>query len=201
MYQGEISEQGGLLKWLNCKDLPKGWVLLRYLDPYHQGIDTLRYAANTLENLSIDAQNILIIENEQSCYALPKLENCVAIAGAGKNLAWLTTSWLQKKRVAYWGDIDSWGLSFLSAAREKLPHLTALMMNVQTVELYQSAMVDEPSSLKKRQLYLTDAEQDLFEKLHNQHYAANRLEQERLATGYIHQQIQVWLEGGRFKSP
>ncbi|TXJ07108.1 MAG: hypothetical protein E6Q25_08135, partial [Acinetobacter sp.] len=51
------------------------------------------------------------------------------------------------------------------------------------------------------QLYLTDAEQDLFEKLHNQHYAANRLEQERLATGYIHQQIQVWLEGGRFKSP
>lgn len=194
IHQGEIREQGGLLKWLNCRDLPKGWLLVRYLDPNHVGLDSLKIAANTLQDLAIEAKNILIIENEQSCYALPKLKDCVAIAGSGKNLAWLAADWLKTKNVAYWGDIDSWGLSFLSAAREKVPQLTALMMNHETVELHQSAMVDEASSTKIVPMYLTDVEQDLFYQLQNQEYAANRLEQERLATDYIQKHIRSWLE-------
>lgn len=193
LHHGAVSEQGGLLKWLNCLDLPKGWLLLRYLDPEHRGVEILKIASNTLMDLAITAKNILIIENEQSCYALPKLADCVAIAGAGKNLTWLTADWLNSKNIAYWGDIDSWGLSFLSDARAHLPNLTALMMNQNTVEMHHAAMVNEPSSVLKLPIALTEAEQNLFYALKNRDFEANRLEQERLNSDYIYAQIQAWL--------
>ena len=106
-------------------------------------------------------------------------------------MTWLTADWLNSKNIAYWGDIDSWGLSFLSDARAHLPNLTALMMNQNTVELHHAAMVNEPSSVLKLPIALTEAEQNLFYALKNRDFEANRLEQERLNSDYIYAQIQA----------
>ncbi len=49
--------------------------------------------------------------------------------GAGLNLGWLAAPWLQERTVAYWGDLDTWGLHMLAIARGHVPHLHALLMD------------------------------------------------------------------------
>ncbi|WP_265736085.1 DUF3322 domain-containing protein, partial [Acinetobacter sp. CFCC 10889] len=113
IHQGALSEQGGLLKWLNCRDLPKGWLLIRQLDADFEGMEIQKIAANNISQLIVNAENILIIENEQSCYALPKIQNCMAIAGAGKNLSWLTDcTWLNTKKSGVLGRFGFLGIVF-----------------------------------------------------------------------------------------
>lgn len=45
------------------------------------------------------------------------------------NLEWLRDAWLQDRRIAYWGDLDTWGLLMLSRARERQPHLESPLMS------------------------------------------------------------------------
>ncbi len=52
----------------------------------------------------------------------------IAVLGAGLNLGWLAAPWLQERSLAYWGDLDTWGLRMLATARHHLPHLHALLM-------------------------------------------------------------------------
>ena len=54
-----------------------------------------------------------MIENEQTCLALPDTPETIAVSGGGKNLVWMQASWLAHKTVAYWGDLDSDGLIML----------------------------------------------------------------------------------------
>lgn len=195
IHQGALSEQGGLLKWLNCRDLPKGWLLIRQLDADFEGMEIQKIAANNISQLIVNAENILIIENEQSCYALPKIQNCMAIAGAGKNLSWLTDcTWLNTKKVAYWGDLDSWGLSFLNMAKAQVIHLSTLMMDQETVMQHENAMVHEAISYKKELAFLSADELQLFHDLTHAKYQDNRLEQERLSNTFVQSRIQQWLE-------
>ncbi|HCK92899.1 MAG TPA: hypothetical protein DHW71_07930, partial [Gammaproteobacteria bacterium] len=69
----------------------------------------MRLTSHTLKSYDFPADNILIIENDQSCYSLPKMPNTIAISGGGKNVAWLFESCLLNKNLAYWGDIDADG--------------------------------------------------------------------------------------------
>jgi len=44
----------------------------------------------------------------------------------------LQALWLDDRALAYWGDLDTWGLSMLAMARLQRPHLKALMMDAAT---------------------------------------------------------------------
>ncbi len=188
----------GLLNWLHCKDKPKDWLLIKPLCEQATavlgGIPLLRLSSDTLLEFELPASNILIIENEQSCLALNNIPDTIAISGGGKNVAWMRAGWLTAKRVGYWGDIDSEGLSILSDARSKLSTITPLMMDAATVEVYQERMVAEPDSVFKEPIALTEEELDLFKGLRSEQFANTRLEQERLPMDYVTKIIESWID-------
>lgn len=198
--QTDAMGEGGLLRWLGCKDKPRDWLLVRPLCEQSRaalgGVPLLRLSSDTLLEFALPADNILVIENEQSCLALPELAQTIAVAGGGKNVTWLQAGWLTSRRVGYWGDIDSEGLGILSDARSRLSTLTPLMMDAETVVAYQERMVDEPDSVIREPLALTRSERDLFRALRSGRYGHGRLEQERLPMDYIVRVMGLWLADG-----
>lgn len=196
LHEGAVTERGGLLNWLNCIANPSGWLLVRPLCRQSRDrlaeLPVLQMDTRTLQSYVLPASRILVVENKQSGYALPDLDDTIAVFGGGRNTAWMDAEWLKQKRIAYWGDIDSWGLTILSDARRRQPHLQALMMDEVTVLEYRNRMVDEESPQARLPKYLTVAEQQLFERLQSRHYEKTRLEQERLAPDYIGVCLRNW---------
>ena len=94
----------------------------------------------------------------------------------------------------FWGvkDIDSEGLSILSAARAKLssikPHCS--MMDAATVETFAERMGRRTTnSVAQAPIALTEQELSLFHRLRSGHYHGSRLEQERLPLNYVMQEL------------
>lgn len=187
--EGDIQATGGLLTWLDCLDHPKGWLMIKPLcDQVQQalgGLPIFQLSTDVLLQFKLPAEHIIVVENIQSGLALPVLKNTIVVCGGGKNIKWLDARWLQHKQVYYWGDIDSEGLNILSMVRQKVPDVTALMMDEATVLQFQDKMVDEPDSVFVEPKYLTVEELILFHKLRSHHYENKRLEQERITQDWI----------------
>ena len=99
---------------------------------------------------------------------------------------------LRKKRVAYWGDIDTWGLSFLAKARTTLPDIQALLMTHDVFDQHRHRAVNEPviaETTPPRALH--PSEISLYERLLAE--PRGRLEQEFLSTGFVHQAVHSWI--------
>lgn len=197
IYDGEVSRKGGLLGWLGCLENPKGWICVRPLcsdaESKMGGFPILQLSIDVLSRCGLPATNILVVENMQSGLGLPRLDNTIAVFGGGKNVAWMSADWLKNKQVAYWGDIDTWGLSILSDVRAKLPTVTPLMMNIETIENFQERMVIEPESVDLCPSGLNDAEKEVFFGLKSGRFKLSRLEQERLSPDYIYLKLNEWL--------
>ena len=193
---GAVTEQGGLLNWLQCRANPGGWLLVRPLCRQSRerlaGLPIVQLDTRTLQHHPLPAGRILIVENKQSGYALPELDDTIAVFGGGRNTAWMEAAWLAEKQIGYWGDIDSWGLTILSEARERQPHLQALMMDEPTLLRYRARMVDEPTPLDPLPDNLTAAEQQLFCRLRGGFYGRSRLEQERLSPDFVRERLGEW---------
>lgn len=187
----------GLMGWLDCKEKPKDWLLVKPLCEETKsllgGLPLLRLSSDTLQNFELPARNILVIENEQSCLALSNVPHTIAVSGGGKNVSWMKAGWLADKNVGYWGDIDSEGLAILSDARSKLSGIIPLMMDELTVRNFAERMVPEPDSVSKDPVALTKTELALFKVLRSDQYADKRLEQERLPMEYVAQNIDAWI--------
>ncbi len=133
LHNGAISEHGGLMAWLGCIETPGDWLLVRPLCPATKqamgGLSIMRIPTATLLSTPLPGQRLIVVENDQSGYALPELPNTVAVIGGGRNVAWMAAHWLRQKKIAYWGDLDSWGFLFLSQARQYQPHVESLLMD------------------------------------------------------------------------
>lgn len=186
----------GLLSWLGCRDKPKDWLLVKPLCKKAEGtlggLPLLRVSSETLLSFELSVKNILVIENEQSCLSLDNIPDTIAVSGGGKNVSWMKANWLATKRVAYWGDIDSEGFAILSDVRSKLSTVTPLMMDSDTVEAYRDRMVDEPESVAREPVALTEHELTLFRRLRNGDFGCTRLEQERLPIDFVYEQLRSW---------
>jgi len=191
------AKEMGLLSWLDCRDKPKDWLLVKPLCKSAAdalgGLPLLRMSSETLLQFELPAKNILVIENEQSCLSLDNIPDTIAVSGGGKNVSWMRADWLANKKVAYWGDVDSEGLSILSDVRSKLSTVVPLMMDSETVEAYRNRMVDEPESVAREPVALTGCELMLFRMLRNGDYGSTRLEQERLPVDYVHRKLMLWI--------
>ncbi|PID43347.1 MAG: hypothetical protein CSA52_02250 [Gammaproteobacteria bacterium] len=190
-------KDAGLMSWLDCKEKPKDWLLIKPLCEETRellgGLPLLRLSSDTLQDFALPARNILVIENEQSCLALRDIRNTIAVSGGGKNVSWMKAGWLAGKNVGYWGDIDSEGLSILSDARSKLSSITPLMMDELTVKAFEERMVPEPDPVSREPVALTEKELALYKDLRADRYVGKRLEQERLPMEYVVQNIDAWL--------
>ncbi len=197
LHQDAPRHAGGLLNWLDCRPAPRGWLLVRPLCPQSRkslaGLPILKLSNDVLLDQELTAPHILVVENIQSGLALPVLENTMAVIGGGRNLAWMDAPWLKDKNVGYWGDIDTWGLSFLSHARERIPNLTPLMMDKETLLSHEDRMDRENTPLTIIPPHLTPEEHALFKELNTGVFKSNRLEQERLSADYILEKLHTWL--------
>jgi hypothetical protein len=120
------------------------------------------------------------------------LPDTIAILGDGLNLGWLCAAWLQSRKVAYWGDLDTWGLAMLATARSHLAHLHALLMDGACFAAHQSLAVAEPvhAPLEHSGVLLPD-EIALDQQLRT--LRAGRLEQEFLPEAAVNHAMKDWL--------
>ena len=143
-FDGEASRQG-LSDFLGASPEGEHWVLVAPLDAGLLPFRRLRVTTSELQITAVPARRILLVENERSLHQLPTpLPQTIAVLGSGLNLAWLTAPWLQACDVAYWGDIDTWGLAMLASARRHLPQLHALLMDRATFDAHAERAVAEP---------------------------------------------------------
>ena len=126
-FDGTVSELG-LETFLGAADESDHWLLLADLDGDLLPFSQLRVRDKELAHAPVPGGRILVVENERCLHQLPAQKGTVAILGAGLNLAWLAAPWLAQRKLAYWGDIDTWGLTMLARARLLRPGLTPLLM-------------------------------------------------------------------------
>ncbi len=182
----------GLEQFLDAADESDHWLLIVPLDDQLLPFEQLRIRSSELEKNELPASHIIIIENEQCLHQLPKLSNTIAILGAGLNLSWLKATWFKNKILAYWGDMDTWGLTILANARSKQPHLTAILMNQVTYDKYSEKFaVTEPQIADELPpSELTDEEQLFYTTLSSSN--KGRLEQEFLPESEVNIILLEW---------
>ncbi|CAB3809900.1 hypothetical protein LMG28688_07077 [Paraburkholderia caffeinitolerans] len=190
-FDGLVAELG-LEAFLGAPEEDERWLLVVPLAagilPFH----LQRVRASELCRLPQGVSHVVIVENEQSLHQLTELPNTVAILGAGLSLDWTRDAWLASKRVAYWGDMDTWGLKMLAKVREAIPSVTALLMNQDCFDRYAAELaVREPTPVGGGRLAgVTESEGVFFEYLLAQE--RGRLEQEFLPKDLVSAALQTW---------
>lgn len=189
-FEGQCSPQG-LTQFLGCVEEGEHWLLVVPLDEDLLPFARQRVRATDLAKTALPASNVLVVENEQCVHQLPRLKGTVAVLGAGLNLEWLAGAAFDGKRIAYWGDLDSWGMTMLSSARTWRPGLTALLMDEATFQSLKERAVVEPA------IAGPDAPANLSpqeERLYRLMVTAERgrLEQEYLPVDCVHRALSEW---------
>ena len=197
-FSGEVSEQG-LHNFLGATPDGEHWLLLV---PLQQGLLPFKVQQvrslelSTLTQESIQASRVIVVENRQCWHQLPELPDTIAILGSGLDLDWLSADWMDNTDIAYWGDIDTWGLTMLARARQHRPELTALLMDQQTFDQcgQKNAVAEAVRAGDELPDELIDDEKELYRWLLSQEHG--RLEQEYLPVELVHGVLRRWAECG-----
>ncbi len=190
-FDGEVSRIG-LEDFLEAFREGDHWLLIEDLDGSLLPFKKIRIRSSELRDTALPGSRLLIIENEVCQHQLPEAADTVAVLGAGFDLNWTEGQWLASKRVAYWGDIDTWGLQFLSKVRTNMPHLEALLMTVDVYERFFDSTVPEPVVAgSELPTGLSDAEGHLYRRLLQE--KRGRLEQEFLPLEHVQKCILDWV--------
>lgn len=200
-FEGLVTETG-LEAFLGALDEDERWLLVAPLTigilPFRQQ----RIRASELNALPESVTHLVIVENEQALYQLPILPDTVAILGAGLGLDWTRDAWLDGKRVAYWGDMDTWGLTMLATVRRAIPSVTPMLMDRQCFDQYACDFsVREPVRAgDSAPAGLTASELAFYQYLQLQE--RGRLEQEFIPAPAVQAAFRNWhgaedVEGGR----
>lgn len=190
-YDGMVSQQG-LSGFLDAPDDKDHWLLVV---PLAQGLlpfQRLRITARELSEAGLPGSRVVVVENEQCEHLLPSMPDTVAILGAGLDVHWLAGGALQHKMVAYWGDMDTWGLVMLARARQSLPSITPLMMSEAHFKAFcHDCAVPEPVPAELPAVGLNEREAAFFHFLKAQ--PQGRLEQEYLPVEAVQSELLGWL--------
>jgi hypothetical protein len=196
-FDGEASRQG-LVGFLGALPEDEHWLLIAPLAPGLLPFAQMRVRASELQANPLPARRILLVENERCMHQLPQptaqpVPSTIAVLGAGLNLGWLAAPWLQERSVAYWGDLDTWGLHMLGIARGHVPHLQALLMDATTFSAHQHLAVAEPVHAPEFACNtLQPDETALMGHLRSQD--KGRLEQEFLPADAVHSAVCAWAD-------
>ena len=192
-FDGEASRQG-LAGFLGALPEDEHWLLVAPLAPGLLPFARQRVRARELLTTPLPASRILLVENERSLHQLPQpLADTIAVLGAGLNLGWLAAPWLQGRNVAYWGDLDTWGLHMLATARDHLQHLQALLMDRATFDAHRHLAVAEPvHAAEPVSDRLRPGEAALGQHLRTLN--KGRLEQEFLPAEAVHLAVRAWAD-------
>ena len=159
----------------------------RLLDPSLRklffDIEDLEVSVAELAKHEIPCENVFIIENKITGLCLVDRAQSVVFFELGYKAELLKhISWLQTKRIIYWGDIDTHGFAILSRLRAHFPQIESRLMNRQTLLKHKYLWTTEAAPFTGECLHLTNDEQELFQDLKwNRFGIGVRLEQERIA--------------------
>ncbi len=192
-HHGVVSEQG-LEVFLDAAPEHTHWLLLADLDGHLLPFARQRVRASELAgHRKLPGERLLLVENERALHLLPPCEGTLAVLGSGNDLAWLAAPWLAQQQVAYWGDIDTWGLRLLAHARRYLPKLPGLLMDEATYQSFSAEKaVVEPEPAPEPRTGLSPSERKLFHLL--SHAQKGRLEQEFLPETSVTDAIKKWCQ-------
>jgi hypothetical protein len=190
-FDGQVSDLG-LEAFLGALDEGEHWLLIAPLADGLLPFAQQRVRARELTATPLPGSHVLIVENERCLHQLPRLPDTVAVLGAGLNLAWMDAAWLREKRVAYWGDIDTWGLVMLAGARRRQSHVQPLLMNIELFEAIRAtaAVVESRPAGEEPPTELTDSEQDLYRLLRG--LVRGRVEQEFVPRDRVLAELERW---------
>lgn len=189
-FDGAASDLG-LEEFLGAMIEHDHWLLIAqlYHGPLH--FSQFRVSNSTLLTTSLPGSHVIAVENERCLHQLPKIDGLIAVLGAGRNLSWLGAHWLAARNVAYWGDIDTWGLAMLASARQIRPSITALLMRQEVYDSVQERAVVEPTLYAPQHPDgLTHDERALYSFLAN--CPRGRLEQEFIPLERVHEAVIRW---------
>ncbi len=197
-HQGAVRQSGGLLRWLDCQESPRSWLIVRILceelRAQFGGLAQMQLTSETLSQTPLPGKRVLVVENNASGYALPQIMDTVAIIGGGANVGWTRAPWLVDRQLGYWGDLDTWGLHYLANARRNQAHVQALMMDQSTLIKHASRMVSLVDPNPSIPEGLTAAEIETYRDLLEGRHGGNCLEQERLDADWIRAHLSEWSE-------
>lgn len=189
-FEGEVSRIG-LESFLGAVSENEHWLLVMDLDGTLLPFRKQRVRSSELKGTPLPGTRLLIVENESCQHQLPNLPATIAVLGAGFDLGWTQAGWVLGKHIAYWGDIDTWGLQFLASVRQTLPHLDALMMTPEIYERNVHAAVPEPVVAGADvPAGLNPVERSLYERILSE--PRGRLEQEFLPEVCVHEVLRNW---------
>ena len=190
-YDGMASQQG-LNGFLDAPDDKDHWLLVLSLEKGLLPFKRQRITARELADTCLPGSRVVVVENEQCEHLLPGMPGTVAILGAGLDVHWLSGEALKTKAVAYWGDMDTWGLLMLARARQALPTITPLMMSEAHFKAFcRDCAVPEPVHAELPSSGLTEHEVAFFHLLKAQ--PQGRLEQEYLPSQDVQRELLGWL--------
>ncbi|NJA08323.1 hypothetical protein HC024_21725 [Methylococcaceae bacterium WWC4] len=192
-FDGTVTEQG-LVNFLDALEENNHWVMLVPLEKGLLPFKRLKITTSELAETALACSRILVVENEQCIHLLPELPDTIAILGAGLDLQWLHSDQLGRKLIAYWGDMDSWGLLMLSRARQYRSTISPLLMTQALFDRYSSdSAVHEPVVAQSTSPEgLTEYEAIFYQYLLSQE--RGRLEQEYLPKHEVENALNVWIK-------
>lgn len=191
-FGGAASEQG-LTTFLDAFEESSHWVLVVPLQPELLPFKRLRLTTAELAETPLPGSRLLVVENEQCIHLLPEnLPDTLAVLGSGLDLQWLASAHLAGKHIAYWGDMDTWGLLMLARARLHQPTVEALLMERELFEQHSpvSAVLEPTKALDSAPPGLLADEADFYRYLLVQE--RGRLEQEYLPKEQVERAIEQW---------
>ncbi|MFT3816862.1 MAG: DUF2220 family protein [Rubrivivax sp.] len=181
-----LGRVGDLAELLNLRSAPQT-IRMRLLDP------VLRAQVGKAEDLQIPVpqwsslfreppKRLLIVENLATGLALPDIKDTAVAMRLGNNVYALRgVAWAHDADVAYWGDIDTWGLHILARAREVFPGLQSVLMSEEVLHAHRELWTHEKTQESRPAAHLTAEEAKLLSDLQANRWGENvRLEQERL---------------------
>ncbi|MDH0184113.1 Wadjet anti-phage system protein JetD domain-containing protein [Stutzerimonas stutzeri] len=191
-FEGAASEQG-LTTFLDAFEENSHWVLVVPLQPELLPFKRFRLTTSELAETPLPGSRLLVVENEQCVHLLPEtLPGTLAVLGAGLDLQWLASANLAGKQIAYWGDMDTWGLLMLARARLHQPAVEALLMEQELFEQHSpgNAVVEPAKARESAPPGLLADEADFYRYLLVQE--RGRLEQEYLPKVQVERAIEQW---------
>jgi len=151
------------------------------------GLMDITTRLDDLAGLNLPASRIFIVENLQTGLAFGSHPGGVVFMAMGYGVGALARlPWVMRARCIYWGDLDTHGFAILSRARQQLPHLESALMDEATLLRFRELWVTEPDQYAATELPLLNAtEQEVYRGLKQHRWGANvRLEQERIPWDY-----------------
>lgn len=197
-FDGEATRQG-LEAFLGASSNRGHWLLVYDLDGSLLPFEQFRVRAAELSKRSLPGKHLLIVENENCLHQLSELPDTLAILGAGFDLAWTAAEWLREKNVAYWGDLDTWGLYLLGRARMNIPDLTPILMTQMVFDANVRQAVAEKTLAEIPENWpLTPTEKQLYFDLVKR--PVGRLEQEFIPVKTVYESLKEWFNSTKSES-